>query len=82
MTTISLRLPDYLHASIRSLAKDEGVSINQLITLAIAEKLSALQTEDIIKKRGKRASKNDFLSILEKVPDIPPQLGDKIEKGV
>lgn len=48
MSTISLRLPDSLHAQVRELALKENVSINQLITLALAEKLSALMTEEYL----------------------------------
>jgi predicted HicB family RNase H-like nuclease len=42
MRTISLRLPDSLHDRVRKLAEQEGVSINQLITLALAEKLFSI----------------------------------------
>jgi predicted HicB family RNase H-like nuclease len=38
MTAISLRLPESLHRIARELAEEEGVSMNQLITLALAEK--------------------------------------------
>ena len=41
MSTISLRLPDSLHQTLRELAAKEKVSINQLITLAVAEKAAA-----------------------------------------
>ncbi len=44
MSTISLRLPESLHERVRAVAEREGVSINQLITIALAEKLSALLT--------------------------------------
>lgn len=44
MSTISLRLPDSLHKQVRKLAEKENVSINQLITLALAEK--AFRTND------------------------------------
>jgi predicted transcriptional regulator len=54
MSTISLRLPDSLHKQVRKLAAQESVSINQLITLALAEKLSALVTEDYLQARGER----------------------------
>ncbi len=48
MSTISLRLPDSLHQTLRDLAAKEQVSINQLIALAVAEKVSALATEDYL----------------------------------
>jgi predicted HicB family RNase H-like nuclease len=44
MSTISLRLPESLHKRVRELAKAEHVSINQLITTALAEKMSAPMT--------------------------------------
>ena len=44
MTTISLQIPDSWHAQVKELAKQDGVSINQYITLALVEKISALTT--------------------------------------
>ena len=46
MSRISLRLPDSLHEEIRKLAEHENISINQLATPAIAEKVAAMETED------------------------------------
>ena len=57
MSTISLRLPESLHERVRLLARRDSVSINQMITLALAEKISALMTEDYLHERGKRADK-------------------------
>lgn len=79
MTTLSLRLPDYLHKSVKELAKQEGVSINQLITLAIAEKISALMAEDYIKNRGLSGRRATYEAILAKVPAAEPIEGDKID---
>jgi predicted transcriptional regulator len=78
MSTISLRLPDSLHAQARELAKKESVSINQLITLAIAEKISALTTEEYLGQRAKRGSRTKFLKALSKVPDQEPDLDDRL----
>jgi hypothetical protein len=46
MRTISIRLPDSLHRQVRALAVREGVSFNQLVALALAEKVFAVMTED------------------------------------
>ena len=54
MSTISLRLPESLHKSVRELARKESVSINQLITTALAEKLSALLTVEYLDERAKQ----------------------------
>ena len=54
MSAISVRLPDSLHRKVREVAERDNVSINQMITLAVAEKLSALETEDYLGSRSKR----------------------------
>jgi hypothetical protein len=78
MGAINLRLPKSLHNAARDLAKRENVSINQLITVALAEKISALMTEDYLAERGKRGSRKKFEAALAKVADIEPEEHDKL----
>ena len=78
MSTVSLRLPDSLHANARSLAEKENVSLNQLITLALAEKIAALSAEDYLKERAKRGSRKKFLRALSKVADVKPEERDRL----
>ncbi len=78
MSTLSLRLPNSLHEQIRKLAKQEGVSINQFIASAAAEKMAALLTEEYIEKRAGRASREKFQAVLKKVPDVPPENHDSM----
>ncbi len=78
MSTLSLRLPNSLHEQIRRLAKREGISINQFVASAAAEKMAALLTEEYIEKRGKRASLKKFQAVLKKLPDVPPENHDKM----
>lgn len=73
MSTLSLRLPNSLHEQVRELAKQEGVSINQLITTAVAEKMSALMTADYLHERAARGSLKKFEAVLAKVPDVEPE---------
>ena len=78
MSTLSLRLPDSLHKRVREFAQQDGVSINQFISTAVAEKLAALMTVDYLEERAKRGSRDAFLAVLAKVPDIPPEPGDEL----
>ena len=78
MSALSLRLPESIHRHIREIAKKEGVSINQFISSAVSEKISALMTEDYLEKRAKRAKKGDFNKILSKVPSRAPLYGDEL----
>jgi hypothetical protein len=72
MSTLSLRLPESLHKSAREIAEKENISINQLITLALPEKISALGAEDYLEMRAKRASKAKFLKAMSKVAKVEP----------
>ena len=78
MSTLSLRIPKSLHDQIRELAKQEGISINQFVASAAAEKMSALLTEEYIKARAKRASLKKFQKVLKKVPNSEPEEYDRI----
>jgi hypothetical protein len=78
MSTLSLRLPESLHKSAREIAKKENVSINQLITLALAEKIAALGAEDYLEIRAKRASKEKFQKALSKVAKVEPPDYDRL----
>ncbi|NOU23769.1 MAG: toxin-antitoxin system HicB family antitoxin [Methyloglobulus sp.] len=78
MSALSLRLPDSVHRHIKELAQKEGVSINQFIASAVAEKVSAIATEDYLLLRAGRADKTEFTSILNQVPNRPPIPGDEL----
>ncbi len=79
MSTLSLRLANSLHDEVKFLAKKEGISINQFIATAVAEKMSALMTEDYLVKRAKKGNKDTFLKAMSKVPDVEPEAYDRLE---
>ena len=62
--TFPLRLPASLRAAVDRLAKDEGTSVNQLIAIAVAEKVSALATEEEFTRRAGRADLKAFDRIM------------------
>jgi hypothetical protein len=78
MSTLSLRLPDSLHEEIKILAKKEGISINQFISSAVAEKMSALLTESYLENRAVKGSEKSFFDAMSKVPDVVPRDEDKL----
>lgn len=80
MSAISLRLPDSLHKQVRELARREGISINQLIATAVAEKLSALMAEEYLEERARRGDRAAFDEVLGKVRDGEPDRADGTER--
>ena len=79
MSTLSVRLPDSLHRRARSLAKEEHISINQLMATALAEKIAVLDAESYIKERAIRGSREKFLDAMNTVPDVEPEEHDRIK---
>ena len=77
MSVVTVRLPESLHNYAREYAAQEGISVNQLISTALAEKLSALATEDFLELRAKRASRRKFDAVLAKVPDVAAAKWDR-----
>jgi uncharacterized protein (DUF1778 family) len=78
MSALSLRLPHSIHRHIREIAQKEGVSINQFISSAVSEKISAILTEEYLESRAKRADRQAFKKILNGVPARTPLPGDEI----
>jgi uncharacterized protein (DUF1778 family) len=81
MSTLSLRIPDSLHRTLKTAADQDGVSINQFVSLAVAEKLSALQTYNLIADRAAKGSRDVFLKAMSKVPGGEVISGDEIPSG-
>jgi hypothetical protein len=64
---------------MRKAAKLEGVALNQLINVAVAEKVSALRTEEYFQERTRRADRTETLRILERAgKGNPPLDGDEL----
>jgi len=78
MTNLSVRLPNSLHRGAKELAKQDGISMNQFIAVAVAEKISALATEEYIRKRARRASRAKFEAALAQVPHAELDEQDRI----
>lgn len=78
MSKLTVRLPESLHSKIKELAKAEGISINQFLVVAAAEKMSALLTEEFLENEAKQGQRKDFESFLEKVPNVEPETYDRL----
>lgn len=78
MSTMSLRLPESLHRRLRDVAEREGISMNQFVATAVAEKMSALLTEDYLEQRARRGSRERYEAALAEVPDVEPEARDRL----
>lgn len=77
MSTLSIRIPDSIHGKVKEISKIDNISINQFIASAVGEKIAALETENYLHERAKRASEQKVKEILLKIPDAPPDIWDR-----
>src|SRR5271165_554551 len=78
-SNFALRVPPSLMAEARKTALAEGIALNQLITLALAEKISAIRTEEYFEERARRADPEKVDRILARVgKGNPPVEGDAL----
>ncbi len=81
-SNFALRLQPSLLDEARKLAEAEGVALNQLINVAVAEKLSALRTESYFAERAARADLPRAIALLNRAGgDNPPVKGDELSGG-
>jgi hypothetical protein len=81
-SNFALRLQPSLLEEARHLAQAEGVALNQLINVAVAEKVSALRTEKYFAERAARANLPKALAVLKRAGiGNPPMKGDKLRRS-
>ena len=80
MSTLTIQLPDSLHGKLREFAEADGTSVEQLVTAAAGEKLSAmLEGAEYLRREAALGSRADFERVLAKVPKVPPEPHDTLE---
>jgi hypothetical protein len=81
-SNFALRLQPSLMEEVRKAAEMEGVALNQLINVAVAEKISALRTEQYFRERSMRANRSETMQILARTGrDNEPISGDELADG-
>jgi hypothetical protein len=80
MTVIeNVSIPESLLKKVRELSEKEGITVDQFVSSAIAEKASAWVTVEYLKERAKLGSRDKFLNALSKVPKAAPDEVDKLD---
>ena len=78
-SNVALRLQTSLLEEARRVAESEGVALNQLINVAVAEKLSALRTAEYFRERSSRADVGKAKRILKRAGRGKPAVaGDEV----
>ncbi len=78
INTYPLQLPGFLQKAVSEFAAREGTSVDQFISIVVAEKLSALDTQSFFEKRANRADMRSFDAIMSRPGGEPPRPGDEM----
>ena len=78
MNALTVELPDWLHSGIKTLAEQEGCTINQFLTSAAAEKMAAMKTLDFLRREAAEGKREDFDRFLAAVPHRKPEETDRL----
>jgi hypothetical protein len=81
MSDLSIQLPDSLYKNLHVLAQADGISIDQFVASAIAEKIAALTPETYLEEFAQRGSRAAYDAVLAKVPDVEPDVYDRVPLG-
>ena len=74
---VSLHLPASLKAAAEDFARRDGVSLNQFISTAVAQKVGAVDAADFFRKRGADGNRRRAIGFLRDAPDVSPVLDDE-----
>ena len=80
--TYPLKLPASIKAAAARLAKEDGVSLNQWIATAVAQKIGAVETAaEFFRRRAEGSTPEGFGHALDRVPNRDPEPGDELPEG-
>lgn len=77
-STFALRLPKSVKAAVAILAEEDGVSMNQFVATAVAEKLSAMRTATYFEQHASQADPGAFRRLLRRPGGEAPRVGDEL----
>ena len=81
MSALTVNLPDNLHAKAREVAAAQNLSMDALVTIALAQSLSGLVAEPKLEERATRATGKGLTEFLAQVPDTAPPEWDQLPTG-
>ncbi len=79
MKTLQVRLPESVHGRLKSLAKQEGVSLNQVLVTAASNKVVRAETREFFAQAAAEYDPHAFTEALAAIPDVAPVEGDEIK---
>ena len=81
MSELVVQVPDYLRKQAESVAARENISLDELVSLALASHVSGWQARGYMEERARRGTWEKFKTVLDRAPDVEPPEWDKLPDG-
>ena len=78
MSSLMVSIPNSIRQRAEVLAKDDGISFDQFVASALAEKVAVLDADSYVRQRAARGSRAKFDRVMAKVPDVEPEARDQL----
>jgi hypothetical protein len=78
MSNLEVKIPDLLLKQVNEVAVKEKVSVDQIVSIALAAQVSASQARESISSRARRVDWQKVDDVLARVPANPPLPGDEV----
>jgi hypothetical protein len=78
MSEVLIKLPESVMNRLSEIEMKEGITVQQFISSAVNEKLDAFLSEAYLEEKARRASREKFMAVLDKAPDVEPEEYDKL----
>lgn len=79
MKSLQVKVPDRLHGRARTLAKREGLSVNQFLVTSLSHEIIRQETSEFFSEAAKGFSQKKFSEALASVPAVPPDKNDRLD---
>ena len=81
MSELVVNVPEYLRKQAEAVAVREKMSMDELVTVALASHVSAWQTKGYMEERARRGTWEKFRAVLDRAPDVEPPDWDRLVEG-
>ena len=78
MSSLMVSIPNSIRQRAEVLAKDDGISFDQFVASALAEKVAVLDADSYVRQRAAQGSRTKFDRVMAKVPDVEPEARDQL----
>ncbi len=80
MSAIQIELPEPVRQRATQLAKQQSMSLDRLMVVALVEKLATMFPDDALEARAQRGTLQGFRDFMQGVPDVEPPAFDLLPK--